>query len=108
MPTTFHSAIFPAASGDKCWTDIENHDYKVCSSCDGSYECAYDLEWSDHSDIGNTVCNFFASLSVSNSDGYVYLQPSTGTHLRSAGSSFAATCAICMCEGGGEDFTIEL
>ncbi len=87
-------------SGGRCWTDIENHDYKVCSSCNGDYECAYDLEWSDHSDIGNTVCNFFDSLRVDNSDGYIYLEVG-GVEVRSAGSSLTATCAICMCEGIG-------
>ncbi len=90
---------FSDLSGDKCWTDIENHDQTTCDSCSGSWNCPVDLEWSDGDDIGTTVCNFFGSLLVSPTEDYVYLAP--GVNLRSAGGSVRATCTICMCEGVG-------
>lgn len=99
MSTTYIHFVFTDMSGDKCWTAINNRNRKRCTGCasDGS-DCHEDVIWMDGQAIGDTVCEFFSSMTVENDKMTVFLE--SGVQLKSEVSSFTSKCYICMCEEG--------
>ncbi len=51
--------------------------------------------------MGTDVCGFFSSQSVVKNKRVIFLE--SGVQLKSEVSSYAVTCAICMCTGGERD-----